>query len=166
MEIAHARMEDAGKYECHLTNEVGTVTGECNVTVHKIFAPPFFSRHLADVQQLPECDARFVCEVGCNPKPDIMWLHNGKPIEEGPKYKIKNNGNTRMLVVKRLSDEDAGEYKCVAKNREGEAESVAKLEVSSCVLRINHSTFASSFSSVFVLTILTHVSDQDNLTQI
>lgn len=82
-EIDNANMNDVGKYECHLSNEVGKVTGECNVTVNKIFKPPFFSRPLTDVKQLVDCDARFVCEVGCNPKPEIQWLFNGKPIEDG-----------------------------------------------------------------------------------
>ena len=108
---------------------MGKTTGECNVTVHKIFKPPFFSRHLTDVKQLVDCDARFVCEVGCNPKPDIQWLFNGKPIEDGGRYKIKSNGNTRTLNIKRLTESDVGEYKCVAKNKEGQAESKAKLEI-------------------------------------
>ena len=53
-------------------------------------------------------------QVGANPKPEIQWLFNGKPIDEetsGGKYRIKNNGNTRMLIVRKLDDSDAGEYK-------------------------------------------------------
>ena len=38
---------------------------------------------------------RFVCEVGCNPKPDIAWTFNGAPLVEGDRHKIKTNGNTR-----------------------------------------------------------------------
>ena len=75
-------MGDAGRYECHLSNDVGKTTGECGVTVHKIFKPPFFSRRLSDVKQLRDCDARLVCEVGCNPKPEVKWFHNGKPVED------------------------------------------------------------------------------------
>lgn len=54
---------------------------------------------------------RFVCDVGCNPKPDITWSFNGKTIEDGGRYKIKNNGNTRMLMIKKITEADAGEYK-------------------------------------------------------
>ncbi len=82
LEIPEARMGDAGRYECHLSNDVGKTTGECGVTVHKIFKPPFFSRRLSDVKQLRDCDARLVCEVGCNPKPEVKWFHNGKPVED------------------------------------------------------------------------------------
>ena len=63
MEVPAADMTDSGKYECHLSNDVGKVTGECNVTVQKIFKPPFFSKNLTDVKQLKDCDARFTCEV-------------------------------------------------------------------------------------------------------
>ena len=55
-------MADQGKYECHLSNEVGSVTGVCDVTVHKIYKPPHFARQLNDVKQIKDCDARFICE--------------------------------------------------------------------------------------------------------
>ena len=55
--------------------------------------------------------------VGCNPKPEISWKFNGKPIETGGRYKITNNGNTRTLLIKKLQDSDVGVYECTAKNR-------------------------------------------------
>ncbi len=45
------------------------------------------------------------------------------------RFKIKTNGNTRTLTIRRLCDSDAGEYRCVATNREGEAETSCNLEV-------------------------------------
>ena len=51
LEISKAELTDAGSYECHLSNDVGKVSGACGVTVHKIFAPPFFSKQLTDVKQ-------------------------------------------------------------------------------------------------------------------
>ena len=122
-------MSDAGSYECHLTNDVGTTSGVCNVQVLKIFKPPFFSRQLNNVKQLINCDARFVCEVSCNPKPVITWMFNGEPIEDGGRYKIKTNGNTRTLLIKKLKDSDQGVYKCMAKNKEGAAESAGSVEI-------------------------------------
>ena len=61
------------------------------------------------VKQLLNCDARFICEVGCNPKPTIEWRFNGKKIEDGGQYKIKTNGNTRTLIVKKLTAKNAGQ---------------------------------------------------------
>lgn len=82
-----------------------------------------------NVKQLLNCDARFICEVGCNPKPTIQWKFNGKPIEDGGRYKIKSNGNTRTLLVKKLTDSDAGVYECIASNKEGSGSSKANLEI-------------------------------------
>ena len=62
------------------------------------------------VKQLLNCDARFICEVGCNPKPTIEWRFNGKKIEDGGQYKIKTNGNTRTLIVKKLTAKNAGQF--------------------------------------------------------
>ncbi len=56
-----AVMGDTGRYECHLSNEMGSTTGVCNVQVHKIFKPPFFSRQMNNVKQLVNCDARYIC---------------------------------------------------------------------------------------------------------
>ena len=122
-------MADSGAYECHLTNEIGQVSGVCNVTVHKIYKPPHFSRQLNNVKQLLNCDARFVCEVGCNPKPEIKWTFNGETIEDGGRYKMKTNGNTRTLLIKKLLDTDAGVYKLIAKNKEGSGETAGTLEI-------------------------------------
>lgn len=129
LEIVKAVMSDAGRYECHLSNDVGTETGVCNVQVHKIFKPPRFSRPLNNVKQLIDCDARFVCEVGCNPKPEVCWKFNGSPIADGGRYKIKTNGNTRSLFIKKIKESDAGSYTCHAKNKEGEGESTGTLEI-------------------------------------
>ena len=50
LEVVGAKCDDAGAYECHLSNELGKETGVCNVTVHKIYKPPHFSRQLNNVR--------------------------------------------------------------------------------------------------------------------
>ena len=70
-----------------------------------------------------------ILQVGCNPKPTIQWKFNGKPIEDGGRYKIKNNGNTRMLIVKKLKNGDAGVYECCASNKEGSGSTKGNLEI-------------------------------------
>ena len=57
--VLKAVMADSGRYECHLSNEMGHTTGICNVEVHKIFKPPFFSRQMNNIKQLVNCDARY-----------------------------------------------------------------------------------------------------------
>jgi len=129
LEIVNANVGDSGRYECHLSNSEGMVEGTCNADVKKVYSAPFFSKALNSIQQLRDCDAKFVCEVNSNPRPEISWLFNGKPVEEDARHKIKVNGMCRMLMVKKLKDSDIGSYTCVAKNQEGTTESRGSLEL-------------------------------------
>lgn len=79
--------------------------------------------------QLPTFDAKFPARVLGLPAPDITWYKNGSPIKESEKYHIKRDGDACCLYVRDLELDDAGTFKCVAKNREGEASCEAKLEV-------------------------------------
>merc|ERR1712223_1329659 len=107
----------------------GTIVGSCNAEVKKVYSAPFFSKALNSIQQLRDCDAKFVCEVGSNPRPEISWFFNGQPVEEDARHKIKTNGNTRTLLIKKLQDSDVGVYECTAKNQEGTVESRGSLEI-------------------------------------
>ena len=129
LEIVDAKIADSGAYECHLSNNQGSVTGVCNADVKKVYSEPLFSKPLNNIKQLLTCDAKFVCEVGCNPRPTIAWFHNGEPVEDDARHKIKTNGMTRMLIIKKITDADAGSYTCVAKNQEGTVESRGSLEI-------------------------------------
>merc|ERR1719394_2251893 len=71
LEIVDANVGDSGSYECHLTNSEGNCIGACNAEVKKVYSAPFFSKPLNSIQQLRDCDAKFVCEVNSNPRPEI-----------------------------------------------------------------------------------------------
>jgi len=129
LEIVDAKIADSGAYECHLSNQCGTVTGVCNADVKKVYSEPLFSKPLNNIKQLLNCDAKFVCEVGSNPRPTISWFFNGEPVEEDKRHKIKTNGMTRMLMIKKIQESDVGSYTCVAKNQEGTVESRGTLEI-------------------------------------
>jgi len=129
LEIVDAKVADSGAYECHLTNEMGTTTGVCNADVKKVYCPPNFSKPLNDVKQLLNCDAKFICEVNCNPRPEVAWFFNGEPLVEDKRHKLKTNGMTRMLLIKKIQESDIGSYTVVAKNQEGTVESRGSLEV-------------------------------------
>merc|ERR1719206_1373929 len=129
LEIVDANIGDTGAYECHLSNDQGTCTGVCNAEVKKVYSAPLFSKPLNNIKQLLNCDAKFVCEVNSNPRPEISWFFNGQPVEEDARRKIKTNGMCRMLMIKKLKESDVGSYTCVAKNQEGTIESRGSLEI-------------------------------------
>lgn len=44
------------------------------------------------------------------------WLHNDKKVEENTRKKILMNDESSELVIKQLSIDDLGEYKCIGSN--------------------------------------------------
>ncbi|XP_028176186.1 obscurin [Ostrinia furnacalis] len=129
LEISEAELPDAGKYGVTLVNPLGEDNSEAAVNVRKVYTPPTFSQRFTDLQQLPKFDAKFPARVLGVPAPEISWYKNGAPLRHGDKYNIKRDGDACCLYVRDLVPEDAGTYKCVAKNREGEASCEAALDV-------------------------------------
>ncbi|XP_026319349.1 obscurin isoform X2 [Hyposmocoma kahamanoa] len=138
LEINPVELPDAGVYSVKLTNPLGEDSSEGKISVRKVYQPPTFSQKFSDLQQfvtvdpffqLPTFDAKFPARVIGVPAPDITWYKDSRPLTNSDKYNIKRDGDACCLYVRDLKPEDAGLYKCVAKNREGEASCEAHLEV-------------------------------------
>lgn len=127
--INPAEVTDAGEYTCLLANPLGEDQSKCTVAVRKVYQPPLFHQRLIDLQELPKNDAKFPYKLGGIPSPDVTWYKNNEPITESQKYKIKSEGDIGCLYVKDCTLADSGIYKCVARNREGEDSTQAKLDV-------------------------------------
>ena len=67
----------------------------------------------------------FKCHVTGDPEPDVMWLYNGKPVNGTANdqlyYEEKDGGLEKWVVMSiyNVSELDAGEYSCLAKNLRG-----------------------------------------------
>ncbi|XP_049875609.1 obscurin isoform X2 [Pectinophora gossypiella] len=129
LEINPVDLPDAGVYSVKLVNPLGEDSTEGKINVRKVYSAPVFTQKFSDLQQLPTFDANFPARVHGVPTPDITWYKNGEPLRHSEKYNIKRDGDACCLYVRNLKPEDAGTYKCVAKNREGEASCEAALEV-------------------------------------
>ncbi|CAG4950620.1 unnamed protein product [Parnassius apollo] len=129
LEINPVELADAGVYSVKLTNPLGEDSSEAKVNVRKVYQPPTFSQKFTDLQQLPSLDAKFSARVHGKPTPEVSWFKNGQPLSPSDKYGIKRDGEACCLYVRDLKPEDAGSYKCLAKNKEGEATCEATLEV-------------------------------------
>ncbi|XP_026738493.1 obscurin isoform X2 [Trichoplusia ni] len=129
LEINPLELPDAGVYGVKLVNPLGEDSSEGTINVRKVFQPPTFSQKFTDLQQLPTFDAKFPARVFGIPFPDITWYKNGSPLRHSDKYNLKRDGDACCLYVRDLVPDDAGVYKCVARNKEGEASCEAKLEV-------------------------------------
>ncbi|XP_034830933.2 obscurin isoform X5 [Maniola hyperantus] len=129
LEINPLELPDAGVYGVKLVNPLGEDSTEGKINVRKVFQPPRFTQKFTDLQQLPTFDAKFPARVTGIPAPEITWYKNNVPLKPSDKYTIKRDGDACCLYVRDLVQEDAGQYKCVAKNKEGEDSCEAVLEV-------------------------------------
>ncbi|XP_071443882.1 protein Obscurin isoform X3 [Hetaerina americana] len=132
LQVKPACLDDAGNYECTLTNPLGSATSSAKAAVRKIYQAPKFTQTFGNLQQLPTFDAKFPVKVTGFPTPEISWYKNGVPINAAKnpeKYKIRRDGDTCCLFVRECVPDDAGTYSCKASNLDGEATCEAKLEV-------------------------------------
>ncbi|XP_074600440.1 uncharacterized protein LOC141854581 isoform X3 [Brevipalpus obovatus] len=124
--IESAKLEDSGNYSCVVSNSCGQQTTQ---TVVKVNASPKFVTKLKDKSVATGDTVEFKAKVTGEPMPEVEFLKDGKKITSDTRIKIEKEGDTHRLIIRKAKEEDAGSYKCVAKNEHGSVESDAKLEV-------------------------------------
>lgn len=70
-----------------------------------------------------------LCYFSANPPPEIIWLHNGKEIQETEDFHFEKKGNEYSLYIQEVFPEDTGKYTCEAWNELGETQTQATLTV-------------------------------------
>lgn len=93
--------------------------------------PPKFVVTLQNTQGMDGKEVVFNCVVKGNPMPDIFWFHNDKNIDKNEDFVInydRSNGKIELVIVDCLP-EDAGVFKCVARNPSGQDVTQATLGV-------------------------------------
>jgi hypothetical protein len=78
---------------------------------------------------VPENQPMFIeCHVDANPKADIVWEYNGKPLPSFAEVDNTFDGACR-LKIPNFTSEHKGAYKCIATNIHGVADTIANLDV-------------------------------------
>ncbi|XP_054440698.1 hemicentin-2 [Pteronotus mesoamericanus] len=128
LQIPLVRAEDAGRYSCKASNEVGEDWLHYELMV---LTPPVI---LGDTEELVEevtVNASSTVSLQCpalgNPVPAISWLQNGLPFSPSPRLCILDDG--QILQVSTAEAADAASYMCVAENPAGSAEKLFTLRV-------------------------------------
>uniref|UniRef100_A0A8C8SS89 Myosin light chain kinase, smooth muscle n=1 Tax=Pelusios castaneus TaxID=367368 RepID=A0A8C8SS89_9SAUR len=143
--IQDALPEDDGVYTCLAENSTGRASCSAQVTVKekkshkkvestqsvqtdKTFAP-IFLKGLSDLKVMDGSPVIMTVDVSANPPPEIIWLHNGKEIQETEDFHFEKKGNEYSLYIQEVFPEDTGKYTCEAWNDLGETQTQATLTV-------------------------------------
>lgn len=114
--IKSVDFDDEGTYTCDVSNGVGSAQSySINL---KLLAVPYFTEEPEIVNAAEGETVSFRCAASGVPKPEIKWIHNGKPIAEAPPNP-RRKVNTNSIVIERLIKSDTGNYGCNATNSIG-----------------------------------------------
>ncbi|XP_068264422.1 muscle M-line assembly protein unc-89-like [Nyctibius grandis] len=99
----------------------------CSFEFQVTEAPPKFLRLISDYSTFVGASACFQCLVTGSPHPSVCWYKDGVLLE-GDKYCVQEEqGGSHSLTIENLMQHDSGQYKCIATNRAGTAETCAVL---------------------------------------
>lgn len=87
---------------CEARNDVGTTRSTHTLNIH--YRPAFKNKEQTAAAELGE-EVTLKCEVDSNPKPDIVWMHEGSD---------NMVGKHDTLVIPSIRASDAGRYTCRA----------------------------------------------------
>lgn len=74
-------------------------------------------------------DATLRCQIGGDPRPDVIWERKNVQILSEGRYRISEEGKVYLLTIAGVTEEDAGQYICKARNNVGETYAAASLKV-------------------------------------
>ncbi|XP_074547050.1 muscle, skeletal receptor tyrosine-protein kinase [Halichoeres trimaculatus] len=112
--IPRVRDTDNGEYCCIASNGIGEPAKSCGALQLKM--KPQIKRHPTNVTLLVESKAVLPCVTLGNPKPDVTWLKDDELIKITDRVTILDYG---ALKIHNIQKEDAGQYRCVARNSFG-----------------------------------------------
>uniref|UniRef100_A0ABM5FZS5 Fibroblast growth factor receptor-like 1 isoform X2 n=1 Tax=Pogona vitticeps TaxID=103695 RepID=A0ABM5FZS5_9SAUR len=128
LKIKEVENEDAGTYICKATNGFGSMN--VNYTLIVIARPRFTQpakMRRRVIARPVGSSVRLKCIASGNPRPDITWLKDNKPLT--PQEIGENKRKKWTLNLKNLRPEDSGKYTCRVFNRIGEINATYKVEV-------------------------------------
>ncbi|KAI5721425.1 hypothetical protein M8J77_020620 [Diaphorina citri] len=123
--ITEVKKSDEGKYQCYVQNMVGErETKPALLTVH---VKPFPISEPSDATVLSGSVVEFVCRVGGDPLPTILWRRDDGKMPTG-RAKILDD---RSLQIENVGPQDEGLYICDVENLVGSISLRASLTVHS-----------------------------------
>uniref|UniRef100_A0A3B3UXN0 Titin n=1 Tax=Poecilia latipinna TaxID=48699 RepID=A0A3B3UXN0_9TELE len=101
--IHECTLDDSKTYTC----DAKDFKTSCFLTVEKTT----FTKNLPNVEGTETDSVRLICEVS-KPNADVTWYKGDKELPDGGRYEHIVDGKKRILLIKDLKTDDAGEYSC------------------------------------------------------
>lgn len=92
-------------------------------------SPPTFTVGLKSLTMGDGERLTLQCQIAGDPEPQVTWFKDGKKLESNDFVDLKYKYGLATLKIEEVYPEDAGEYKCIAKNYVNSAESVCTLKI-------------------------------------
>ncbi|KAG8199382.1 hypothetical protein JTE90_000252 [Oedothorax gibbosus] len=119
LQISPIRREDAGMYQCFVSNDQEVVQGSAELYVTE--DAPIFTYTFLEQAVHPGATVSLKCSASGNPLPQVTWLVDGYPIPEAYHVRVGDYVSDERTVnsyvnVSSVTVEDGGTYQCVAQN--------------------------------------------------
>lgn len=141
--IENASMDDFGSYKCVASNEAGRMQCSARLDVKERDIAPEFSDEYGDspIEVSEGDDLKVNVTIQGNPKPDVEWYKDDKPLRRTSRVSLSTRGNKFGVTVLNVVPEDSGVYKCVAKSSAGTTTRTFQVNIEGmlfgCLLRLN-----------------------------
>ena len=131
LKILSTELEDEGAYKCVAKNEVGSASCSSELLINEPNKKPEFTEKMKPANVTEGEAARFDVRVEGNPLPVVDWFKGKDKLEDEGRYVMMDDEEEGKftLIIEETVSEDAGTYKCVAANEEGQATTKAALAV-------------------------------------
>ncbi|KAK3876548.1 hypothetical protein Pcinc_018676 [Petrolisthes cinctipes] len=119
----------SGLYLCSGANALGETQRQFNVSV---LSPPSMGESgdedvVEELSVVVGDDITLSCPVNGFPPPSITWLRGGRALVSAPPYRV--HPAPHLLQLSGVTQEEAGDYTCLATNRAGAAEKQFDLRI-------------------------------------
>ncbi|XP_072474409.1 immunoglobulin superfamily member 10 [Notamacropus eugenii] len=131
LEIRNVRLTDTADFICTARNDGGESVLVVQLKVLEMLRRPTFRNPFNEkVVAQPGKPMALNCSVDGNPPPEIIWLlPNGTRFSSGnPNSRYQQGRNGSLIIIKPTRD-DAGKYRCAARNKVGYIEKLIILEI-------------------------------------
>lgn len=130
MKLINVKSKESGSfYTVKIINSLGEVVS--NKATLNVSCGPVFEVEPADQKVLKDKEVKFECVVKSNPKPNVIWLFNGKEFTTRDGVRIEKDAakDKYSLIIPKLTPAHVGTITAKATNEFGTAEKSCQLDV-------------------------------------